>query len=328
MRTDDLFLAGIGSHLPPRVDSEFPGQRSVTVSPDEPAPDMAVKAALRALAACGHEPDDFAVLLHSATHPQGPEGWSAPHYVLLNTLKQPIPAIELRQGCLGMLASVEAAFYRLKANPAHHAALVTTADNFSTSLADRWTASDLFVLADGAAAVVISTTHGFARVKAIGSLSDPAMEVLHRAGEPLFPPGATVGRGLNFRERADHVREQWAAGEAPPILGFGEQVAEIADRTLAEAGVSIDDIKRVCHPGYTEDAIDAIFLDPLDVATEQGTQEFTGTVGHTGAADLFLALEHLCRGGEVGVGDHVMLIGSTTGMEAGCAVVEITGEGV
>lgn len=328
MRTDGLFLAGIGSHLPPRVPSEFPGQCSVTVSLDEPAPDMAISAALKALAACGHEPEDFAALFHSATHPQGPEGWSAPHYVLLNTLKQPIPAIELRQGCLGMLASVEAAYYRLKANPAHHAALITTADNFSTSLADRWTASDLFVLADGAAAVVVSTTHGLAKVKAIGSLSDPVMEVLHRAGEPLFPPGATVGRGLNFRERAGRVREQWAAGEDPPILGFGEQVAEIAERTLAEAGVGFGDVKRVCHPGYTEDAVDAIFLDPLGAAPEQGTWEFTSTVGHTGAADLFLALENLWRNGEVGPGDHVLLIGSTTGMEAGCAVVEITEEGV
>lgn len=328
MRTDGLFLAGIGSHLPPRVPSAFPGQREVAVSPDEPAPDMAVSAALKALAGCGHEPDEFALLLHSATHPQGPEGWSAPHYVLLNTLKKPIPAMELRQGCLGMLASLEAAYYRLIANPARTAALITTADNFSTSLADRWHASDLFVLADGAAAVVASTSHGFARVKAIGSLSDPVMEVLHRAGEPLFPPGATIGRGLNFRERADRVREQWANGEAPPILGFGEQVAEIAERTLAEAGLALDDVKRVCHPGYTEDAIDAIFLDPLGVDPGLGTHEFTGTVGHTGAADLFLALEHLWRTGEAGAADHVLLIGSTTGMEAGCAVVEIIEEGV
>ncbi|GAA1958986.1 ketoacyl-ACP synthase III family protein [Amycolatopsis minnesotensis] len=337
MRTDDLFLAGIGSHLPPRVTVEeavangwydeaaaaVSGMRAVTVSPGEPAPDMAIRAGRNALEGCGHTPDDFAVLLHSATHPQGPEGWSAPHYVLLNTLNRPIPALELRQGCLSMLAGVEAAWHRLRADSGCGAALVTTADNFSTALADRWRASDLFLLADGASSVVVSRSHGFARVRAIGSRSDPAMEGLHRAGEALFPPGSTVGRGLNFQERGERVREQWAAGDAPPILGFGEQVAAIAERTLGEAGLTMADIRRVCHPGYTIDALDAIFLDPVGAGPEDSAWDYTSTVGHTGAADLFLALEHLWRGGAVNRGDHVLLIGSTTGMEAGCAIVEI-----
>ncbi|MFC9249785.1 ketoacyl-ACP synthase III family protein [Amycolatopsis thailandensis] len=337
MRTDGLFLAGIGSHLPPRVATEdavargwydeaaaaVSGMRSVTVSPSEPAPDMAIGAALSALADCGHAPEDFAALIHSGTHPQGPEGWSAPHYVLLHTVKQPIPALELRQGCLGMLAGVEAAWHRLRSGTRADAVLVTTADNFSTPLVDRWRASELFVLADGGSAVVVSRRHGFARVRSIGSLSNPEMEGLHRAGEPLFPPGATVGKGLNFRERGERVRERWAAGQAPPILGFGEQVADIAERTLGEADLTMADIRRVCHPGYTQDALDAIFLDPLGIGPEEGCWDYSSTVGHTGAADLFLALEYLWRGREVRQGDHVLLIGSTTGMEAGCAVVEI-----
>ncbi len=204
---------------------------------------------------------------------------------------------------------------------------MTPADNFSTPLADRWRASRLFLLADGASAAVVSRRHGFARVLAMGSLSDPRMEGLHRAGETLFPPGATIGRGLNFHERSEKVRAQWAAGEAPPILHFGDQVAEITRRTLAEAGLTMADIGRVCHPGYARGALDAIFLDPLDLDDESSTWEFTSTVGHTGAADLFLALERLWRGGEVRPGDRVLLVGSTTGMEAGCAVVEIVTDG-
>ena len=56
----------------------------------------------------------------------------------------------------------------------------------------------------------------------------------------------------------------------------------------------------------------------------RSTWELSRTIGHTGVADLFIGLEHLWTTGQVTPGDHVMLIGAATGMEAGCAVVEIT----
>ncbi|MEU0102454.1 ketoacyl-ACP synthase III family protein [Streptomyces sp. NPDC006267] len=338
MRTENLYLAGIGSHLPPLYPAEravaeglyeeaareSSGMRSAAVSESTPAPDMAIEAARTALAGSGHTPDDFGILLHSYTYHQGPDGWSAGHYVLNNTLDRPIPAVEIKQGCLGMLASVEAAANRLIANPTHEAALITTGDNYSTPGVQRWQASGLFVLADAGSAVVLSRRSGFARLLAVGSLSDSSMEILHRAGEDLFPPGVTRGRGLNFSERAEKVREQWAAGQAPPIKNFGDRVAEIAERTLKEAGLTLDQISRVCHVGFARPALEAMFLLPLDVPDEKNVWDYVSTIGHTGAADLFLGLEHLWRGGEVGPGDNVLLIGASTGMEAGAAVVTIT----
>lgn len=338
MRTENLYLSGIGSHLPPLYPAEravgeglydeaarkSSGMRSAAVSASTPAPDMAIAAARTALAGSGHGPDDIGVLLHSYTHHQGPDGWSAGHYVLKNTVDRPVPAVEIKQGCLGMLASVEAAANRLVANPTHEAALITTGDNYSTPGVDRWRASGLFVLADAGSAVVLSRRAGFAQLLAVGSLSDSSMEILHRAGEELFPPGVTRGRGLNFSERAEKVREQWAAGQAPPIKNFGDRVAEIAERTLKEAGLTLDQVSRVCHVGFARPALEAMFLIPLDIPEEKNVWDHVSTIGHTGAADLFLGLEHLWRGGEVGPGDHVLLIGASTGMEAGAAVVRIT----
>ncbi len=230
MRTANLYLAGIGSHLPPLYPAEravaeglydeaarqASGMRSAAVSESTPAPRMAIDAARAALAGSGHDPDDIGILLHSYTHHQGPDGWSAVHYVLNNTIDRPVPAVEVKQGCLGMLASLDVAANRLIANPTHDAALITTGDNYSTPGVERWRASSLFVLADAGSAVVLSRRSGFARLLAVDSLSDSSMEILHRAGEELFPPGVTRGRGLNFAERAEKVREQWAAGQAPP----------------------------------------------------------------------------------------------------------------
>ncbi|MBZ4323659.1 ketoacyl-ACP synthase III family protein [Streptomyces huiliensis] len=337
MKVDNIYLAGVGTCLPDSVtteeavakgwydadERERSGMEAVITGGDMPAPDMAVNAARVALERSGHTPDDFGALFHSDTHHQGPDGWSAPHYVLRNTLDRPVMALEVRQGCLGMLASLELAAHRLTTPGTPDAVLLTTGDNFSTPMVDRWTASKLFILADGGAAAVVSRRDGFAKVLAIGSVSNSSMEELHRGGEVMFPPGITIGRSLNFEERSQYWRDQWAKGITPPMGHFGESVAEVAERTLAEAGLTMDDISRVCHVGFARGPLEDIFLEPLGIGLDRSVWEIARRVGHTGAADIFVALERLHTSGQVGAGDRVLLIGAATGMEAGCAVVEI-----
>ncbi|GAA3850043.1 ketoacyl-ACP synthase III family protein [Saccharothrix violaceirubra] len=337
MRADDVYLAGVGVHLPPAVptahavargdypeaDRNAAGYRSVLVAGDLPAPDMAVDAARAALRHAGLPADAFGALIHSTTYHQGPDGWSAPHYVLRETLDRPISAVELRQGCVGMISALELAVHRLTADREHDAVLLTTADNFSVPIVDRWRAAKLFVLGDGGAAAVVSRRGGFARVLSVAAYSNPGMEALHRGGERLFPPGITRGISLNFEERSDYWRAQWAKGVTPPMGHLGECVAGAADRALADAGIDLAKIARVCHVGFARGPLHAIYLDALGIEPERGTWEVTSRTGHVGAADPFIGLEHLWRTGEVGPGDHVLLIANAPGMEAGCAVLEI-----
>ncbi|BBB00122.1 putative 3-Oxoacyl-[acyl-carrier-protein (ACP)] synthase III [Actinacidiphila reveromycinica] len=339
MKVENIHLAGVGTYLPKAVptkeavaagwydadECEASGIESVLVEDSVSAPDMAIRAAETALRRSGHEPDDFAALVHTNAYHQGPDGWSAPHYVLLNTLGRTIPAVEVRQGCLGMLASLEAAAGRLIADPSSKdAVLLTTGDNYSTPKVNRWTASKLFLLADAGSSLVVSRRSGFARVLAVGSLSDPRMEALHRGAEQLLPPSITAGLPLDFESRIQYWRKQWASGVKPPIGHFGDQVAAIADRTLAEAGVTMEQIRRVCHVGFNDDPLQTMFLEPLGVEDDRSIWEHSRRIGHTGVSDFVIGLERLWLDGEVEPGDHVMLVGAATGMEAGCAVLEIT----
>jgi 3-oxoacyl-[acyl-carrier-protein] synthase III len=337
MKIEDIYLAGLGTYLPAVVTTEYAvrqswydscdreasGMESVMVAGGTPAPQMAVRAAEVALRRSGHESADFGALLHSDSHHQGPDGWSAPHYVLRNTLDTPITAVEVRQGCLGMLAGLEMAAHRLIADRAKDAVLLTAGDNYSTPLVDRWRASKMFLLADGGAAAVVSRRGGFAALLAIGSVSNPRMEELHRGGEVLFPPGITIGRSLNFEERSQFWRRQWAQGIAPPMGHFGECVAEAAERTLAEAGISMDKVARVCHTGFAQGPLRDMFLDPLGIDLDRSIWDYTRRTGHAGASDLFIGLEQLWMHGDVAPGEHVLMVGSAPGMEAGCAVVQI-----
>ncbi|MFD0723450.1 ketoacyl-ACP synthase III family protein [Streptomyces globosus] len=339
MRFDKLYLAGIASVLPEVVETEravkeglldpdvreASGILSVAVAGDVPAPDMAAEAAAAAVRRSGRAPGEFAALLHSSAHFQGPDGWSAQHYVLRKALDVPIPALEVRQGCLGMLASLELAAHRLIADPSRPAVLLTAADNFGTPMVDRWRASGLFLLADGAAAAVVASDGGFARVLAARSLSNPEMEEFNRGGEVLFPPPVTVGRPLNLEARRRFWREQWANGVLPPMGNLGELVAAVAERTLDEAGVGMDRIRRVVHIGFSRGPLEDTFLEPLGICADRGVWEFTRRTGHAGAADPVSGLEYLLDTGQVAAGDHVMLIGAAPGAEVTCAVLEITG---
>ncbi|MGW5605389.1 ketoacyl-ACP synthase III family protein [Streptomyces sp. NPDC003753] len=339
MKVDDIYLAGVGTHLPPAVPTEqavkagwwdadareASGIESVTVESELPAPEMAVRAARTALRRSGHRPEDFASLLHTGTFSQGQEGWSAQHYVLLHTLATPISAVEVRQGCLGMLSALGMAAAQLAAAPeGKDAVLLTGADTFSTPLVDRWRAMDLFVLGDAGSALVVSRRSGFARLLAVGSLSDPHMEWRHRDGRVQLPPQQPQERLMDFQSRSDYWRRKWAEGHTPPGGSWQELCEEAVQRTLAEAGTAIEDIARVVTVSFTRDALAAMFLEPLGIDISRSTWEMGRRTGHASVNDLAIGLEYLWTTGQVVPGDRVLLVGATPGMECGCAVVEIT----
>ncbi|WP_225840228.1 ketoacyl-ACP synthase III family protein [Streptomyces sp. NK08204] len=342
MKVDDIYLAGIGTYTPRPTPveeavrqgwfeshaAEESGLVSVAVEPALSAPDMAVRAARQALEQAGHEPGDFAAVLHSGAYYQGPGHWSPPHYVLHRTLNQPIPAFGITHGCLAMMTALHLAATLLKTgSPGRQAVLVTGADNFSTPTFDRWNDSPLAVFADSGVALVASTLGGFARLKAIGSRSVPELEAVHRGNDSLMPPA----RYPDHPWRVEARRQEWAErpGAGPHDLidmanRFGELVKEIADRTLAEAGVDWDAIARVAHTGFSENPLHTLLLEPLGIPAKLSTWDHLKTIGHATVGDQVLALADLWRTGQVGEGDHVLLVGVTEGMEVGCAVVEIS----
>jgi 3-oxoacyl-[acyl-carrier-protein] synthase III len=338
MRVDDMYFAGIGTADHELVDTadavrrgwydaeerERGGMLSVSVAGDTPAPDLAVSAARRALAGAGHAPSEICAVFHTNVHPQGPDGWSAQHYINRNTINRPVTSVEIHNGCVGFFSSIDLASCYLAAAPDRQAALVTSADNFGTPLVDRWRTSRLFVLADGGGAVVLSKRGGFARLLALGTASNPELEERHRAGMSLFPPSLTTGGVLNFEERMAYRRRKEADGTLRPLPDFGTVLADTVERTMKEAGIAMADIVKVVHDGYTRAALDVLYLEPLGFSDEHGIWEFTRRVGHAGPTDQIRGLEHVWRAGEVTPGDKVLLVSDAPGMETACAVLEIT----
>ncbi|MFD9434112.1 ketoacyl-ACP synthase III family protein [Streptomyces sp. NPDC060002] len=340
MKFEDVYLSSLGTYVPGLVTTEqavesgwydadvrkASGLESVAISDSLSAPEMAVLAAKEAIQRSGHTPEDFGALIHSSAYHQGPDGWSPAHYVLANTLNTPITALEIKQGCQGMLSSLAISAHRLACDPRKSAVLLTAADNYSAPLVDRWTTSRLSILGDGAAAVVVSRDGGIAKLLSVASCSVPEMEALHRGSEPIFPPAVTVGRELDYEARVKFWMEEWAKGNTPPIQHPGEVLRKALDEALEDAGIAADEIKRVCHPSATLDALRDQFLDPIGFTLDSGIWEHTSKLGHISAADVFIGLEHVWSTRQVGPGDKVMLFTGSPGFEAGVAIVEIVAE--
>jgi len=340
MKVDGIYLAGIGTARLgtidtaeavdrgwyDRADREQGGQLAITVAGETPAPDLAVEAAGYALEQSRHLPEEISAVFHTSVHPQGPDGWSARHYINRNTINQSVTSVDVNNGCAGFFSSLDLATCYLNASPDRTAALLTFADNFGTPAVDRWrSCPNLFVLADGGAAVVLSKRPGFAKVLAVDATSYPDLEMHHRGKERLFPPSLTVGGMLNFAERKQYCRQLAQDGVIPPIEEFTDTLIDAVKKTLAAAGTSMDEIVKVVHDAFTRDSVATIYFDRLEVEPERGIWEFTRRVGHTGPVDHVRGLEHVWRSGEVSVGEKVLVLTSSPGMEAACAILEITG---
>ncbi|MFJ9952687.1 ketoacyl-ACP synthase III family protein [Kitasatospora sp. NPDC091207] len=333
---EELYLDGIAAFVPDRVtvaeavarglcDAEVAAGTdwlSVAVAGDVSAPDMAVRAGRDALAMSHHEAADIAVLMHATASHQGPDIWSPAHYVQRHTIGGYGPAVEIRQGCSGMVAALELAGCYLTAAPDRDAALVTTADNWTHPLIDRWRGTQWALFGDAATALVLSRRQGFARVVNVCASSLPDLEELNRGGEALYPPGATLGHQVRLRERVQAFQ-----GDQSAMAGLiGRAESELIHRTLDEAGLKPGDIARVTHQSAGSRSIVEHILEPFDGDLRLGMWEFGRRLGHTGAGDQVCGLYQLLAGREVRPGDHVMLLGTGVGMAFACAIVQVLGE--
>lgn len=339
MRTSGTYLAGIGAFRPKAesVDAavrrgrvtkdavDASGITGVAVAGDAAPAEIALIAARRALESSGLSAGDVGLLLYTGVWHQGPDGWGPQYYLQRHLLGDDLLAVELRHGCNGTFSALELAVPYLRCTPHARAALITASDNFGTPLIDRWNPGDgLAYLGDGAGAVVLSTSSGFAELLSLCTKTFSGMEEVHRAGEPLFPPGATTGTFLDYGARAARFQEKATEDGTwvQCLLSHQKHNVECVGQALDEAGVDARDITKVVIHSMPRQTASS-YLKILGFSLEHSTWEFSRTTGHLGAGDHLAALDHLLSTGRVEPGDHLLLCGSSPGVTYKAAVIRI-----
>lgn len=334
-----MFIRGLGTYVPDTVSTAWAvelglydaeevaahGLVSTAVAGETPAPEMALVAAQEALKRCGLTGADLDRLLYACTWHQGPEGWLAHSYLQHHLVGGEVPATEIRQGCNGLFAALELAACHLRAEPERRAALLVAADNYGTPLVNRWRMGRGYVGGDAACAVVLGTEPGFARLLSVCMRTVAEAEEMHRGTEPLFPPGITVGQGLDFADRNDEFTAAARAGAlgTVPLLKVQRATLEVVEQALAEAGIGIGDVTRVAFMHYSREVVEQRCTAALGLPLSASTWDYGATVGHCGASDQFLALDHLLAAGELGPGDHLLMLGTGPGVTVAGAVVRV-----
>jgi 3-oxoacyl-[acyl-carrier-protein] synthase-3 len=341
MKPANVFLTGLGCWLPTAYAASEAvaaglydatvfaesGLRSVLVAGTDSPPEMAVRAARTALTRSPGGGAAIGTVLHGSTFYQGPEMWSPSAYIMRELGISGAGSTEIRNGCNSMLTGVELAAGLLPYQPADRPdILLTTADNFNSSLFNRWDSGPMGVIAaDAASAVVVGSTAGFARVDAVVSRVYPQFEAMARGDEPLFPPTGSAGRRIDTVGRAQQFTERAKqTGGVNLADGLAKACYETALCAIEEAGIDACDLRWVLVPNGDDATTRNTMMDPLGLDISRSMWEFGRGIGHASSSDQFIALDHLLCTGQLDAGDHVLLFGGAPGWSAVAVVLTIT----
>jgi 3-oxoacyl-[acyl-carrier-protein] synthase-3 len=330
-----LFIAGIGSYLPPATkvdqavaDGRYDAQEaedtqleSICEATDETPPDMAVHAARSALERSGHGPEDVSLVLHASIYFQGLELYSTASYIHRAALgTHSALAFEVKHASNGGMTSLDVAARYLAGSDDHVAALVTTADKCCLPAIDRWNCDIGIVPGDGATAMVLSRTSGFGRVLSTSMVSDPSLERLHRGDQP-FAPYSDPATPVDLRSRKLQYLGDVELDEFTRRFRAGLQTC--VDSALADAGIELRDVTRFAIPHSGRIVLQREYLLALGIEEARTTWSWGRTVGHIGAGDQISGLGHLVETGALNPGDYCMMMGVGAGFTWTCAVVQI-----
>ena len=299
-------------------------QVSATVGqPDESAPAMAVRAGRVALEEyVGNLPVETSpeLIVHAVALHTGLEAWNGGAYIG-NELGFPETlAIEIRNTCAGSIVGIDLLARRLGAQGY---GLLTAADVWRLPMFDRWATDSGLAYGDAGAAIVLSRSSGPFQVLSTTLIQNSRFEQMHRGNAPLDLP--EYREPLPFSMRARSADYAHAYGLESFWEANSEGLQRSVDQALDEAGIEYATVRAWSVPHFGETLLRRQCLEPLGLALTDTTSRFGSQVGHTGAADPLLGLQHLRSESALTPGDHVALIGIGAGFTWGCAALRYHG---
>ncbi|GAA0463437.1 ketoacyl-ACP synthase III family protein [Streptomyces olivaceiscleroticus] len=313
MRWENMFLCSSGSFIPSRfpvadlaVDGETDSRlmrdidiETVAVSPDGMAAEMAVHAASQALDRARYRGDDIPLIIHACGLDQGHIATGA--YLQHALDARSAKAFEVRQGCVSTFTALELACAELTLMPQTERVLITASDQFHTPQFERWRTAPGTVMGDAGAAVLACRSAGTFALVATGQHALPEFEEYARVSALTASGRSTALDGVLANRL---VVSRMGAASFMRMLSDG--LAKVVLQVLDEAHAGLGEIDHIVVPNLGRSTLDQLFFAPLHASWERSTWGFGRTVGHTGACDPLLGLDHLATSRAVAAGDHIL----------------------
>ncbi|MGW7103754.1 3-oxoacyl-[acyl-carrier-protein] synthase III C-terminal domain-containing protein [Streptomyces sp. NPDC054838] len=310
-------------------DAEDLALTEVPVSEDLAAPEMAVRAARRVLAAATWDPARIALVAHGWTYYQGHDFWSPAHYIAHHIGAGAALPMGVQQMSNSGAAALGIAAEKLIADPRAEAALITTGDRFCLPGFDRWAADYGVAYGDAGTAALLrrrgpDERPGALRLRSLAFVTDASFEEMYRGRDHFGVAPLAHGGG-----RVDVKRPKKAYLERHGgIEGFRNAALRCVNRVLrlalADAEVETEDPRIVCVvlPRLGDSVLDLMYRPVLDAAVKAEVLAVRESSGHLGAGDLLANAEHIVVSGALKSGDIAVVLGGGGGFTWSCAVLE------
>ncbi len=295
------------------------------VAGDIPALAMAIDAAKEALGRSGLDINDVDAHIHVGNPQQGARAEGVPlyGYVLRELGGDDIHATEIRQGCNGIFGAIDGAVGFLTGAANYASVLITAGENWTSPLIDRWHAGPDIIFGDGGVAVVLSRESGFAEIVSANSSTLPEFEEWHRGDSTLLPQRDLV---YTVPDPAKYVQEFMRKGISLPeiVERWSKFYFDICYRSLADADINASDIAMIIPSNSDGRQFEQLLFDPLGIPVSHSSVDFGRGIGHVGACDQMISLEHFVSAGKFAPGDYVLLVSSGPGITSNSMVLRIT----
>jgi 3-oxoacyl-[acyl-carrier-protein] synthase-3 len=339
MRWQNLYVAGLGAYLPEQVltaeqavadglygegEREANGYRAVRVAADgETGPMMAAAAGRQAVARSGHASEDFGLVVHASVAHPGQDIWTPAHYVQNETVGGDAATFEVKQGSNSGMAATEVAASWLTARPDRSAALVTVGDTFKLPYWDRWKADDQVVYGDGAGALVLSTSGGFAKVRSTASVTDATLEPLYRGSDAWTDAPFQSGKPVDLAGRKKDWLTRNEGGYDEAIARINKNFGGVLQKALEDADTELPDTQWFIHANMSKTIVDWGFHGALGLDPDHTVYDWGLDYAHMGGADQIIGLNRLFETGRTKPGDLIVTAGAGIGFMWTVAVLEV-----
>ncbi|WP_327364912.1 MULTISPECIES: 3-oxoacyl-ACP synthase [unclassified Streptomyces] len=314
--------AAVRAGLVSEDDARATGAREVPVSEDASGPEMAVRAARRALALGGVAGADLDMVVHGWIYHQGQDFWSPAHYVAHQLGAVDAIPMGVQQMCHVGAMGLHTAAVRLEADPSVRTALVTTGDRFTAPGFDRWRSDYDAVFGDGGTAAVLARSGPGLRIVSYATSAAPELETMYRGDDGFSPAPLTHSAPIDAR------RTKKAFLASGGMARFGEigpqKVRSTLMTALAEAGLTPHDPRIRCATlsRLGPKTIELLYLPIMEDVLKAEILQLGGQTGHLGGGDALANLAHVWEEDLLAPGEYAISFSGGGGFTWSCLIVQ------
>jgi 3-oxoacyl-[acyl-carrier-protein] synthase-3 len=302
------------------------GLTEVPVS-DLAAPDMAVRAAQRALLAAAYEPARIGLVAHAWTYHQGHDFWSPPHYIAKSLGARNALPFGVQQMCNAGSMALSTAAGRLIADPDLDVALITTADRFGLPGFDRWRGDYAVVYGDAGTAALLRRRDpgesGGLVLRALAFATAADFEVMYRGRDEFSPAPGWHSKHIDVRRTKKAYLETYDNMDNFKVVAT-ECIRNVVTRAVDDAGIATTDsrIRYVVLPRLSDSVLNLMYVPVLEGWVKGDVLKLRECSGHLGAGDMIANIAYIWDSALLTSGDIAVLIGGGGGFTWSCAVIQ------